>query len=235
MCCSVCKPENGCFRVAPHNEWPFFAPKRPRIVIFGQKISFVGLACLVQATPTLVCRCPTEKKHVLRSMEAGNMVFRGRPMQKMAIFAQKWPIKSNFLAKNSVFWALVVSSRRLNPILQVPDSMEHVLRGMVSWVADACFKLQTNFDFMVWKPENRCVGAAPPKKWPFSGQKWPKIANFGHKSSIFGPGCSGQGPPTLFFRCLTRKNMCCMVLKQENGCCRAAPTQKMGIFWAKMA
>ena len=92
-----------CFSAAPTKEWPFFAPKRPRIVLFGPKISFVGLACLVQAPRTLFCRCATEQEHVLQGMEARNMVFRGRPMQKMAIFAQKWPINSDFWPKTVFF------------------------------------------------------------------------------------------------------------------------------------
>ena len=92
---------------------------------------------------------------------------------------------------------------------------------------------QKNMCCMVLKPENGCLRAAPPKKWPFSGQKWPKIAHFGQKSSVFGLGCSDQGPPTLFFRWLTRKNMCCMVLKPENGYFRPAPPKKWAFFAQK--
>ena len=74
----------------------------------------------------------------------------------------------------------------------------------------------------MWKLENRCLRTAPPKKWPFFGQKWPKIPNFGQKSSVLGLGCAIQNPPTLFWRCVTPKNMYCMALKLENGCFRAA-------------
>ena len=98
--------------------------------------------------------------------------------------------------------------------------------------------LQTNFDSMVWKPENRCFGATPPKKMAIFGQKWPKIANFGHKNSVFGHRCSVQDPPTLFFGCLTQKNICCMILKPENRCFRAAPLKKWAFTsqkWPKNA
>ena len=63
--------------------------------------------------------------YVLGGMEAGN-----------PILAQNWPKNSNFWRKTQFFLALVVSSRLLNRILQVLDSLEHVLRGLESkkWV-----------------------------------------------------------------------------------------------------
>ena len=140
------------------------------------------------------------------------------PPQKWAFFAQKWPKNAN-IGPKTLFFGLGRS-------IQGPPTLFRTCLA------------RKNISCMVWKPANKFFRYAPPKKWPFSGQKWPKIANFGQKSSIFGPGCSGQGPPTLFFRCLTRENMCCMVLKQKNGCCRAAPTQKwafLGQKWPKIA
>ena len=85
---------------------------------------------------------------------------------------------------------------------------------------------------MLWKPENSRFRATPPKNGHFLGQKWPKIANFGQKSSVLGLGCSGQGPPILFLRSLTPKNMYCMALKLENGFFRAA-NPKNGHFLPK--
>ena len=82
---------------------------------------------------------------------------------------------------------------------------------------------------MGWKLKHRCVRAAPPKKWPFLAQKWPKSANFGQKGSVFGLGCSVQDPRTLFFRCLTQKTMFCMVLKSQIGV-SGPPHPKHGHF-----
>ena len=88
--------------------------------------------------------------------------------------------KFQFLAKNSVFWALVVSSRPLNHILQVPDSMEHVLRGMVSWVAGACFK-QTSIP---WYGSRKIGVSGPPhpKKWQFLAKNGLKLPILGTKT-----------------------------------------------------
>ena len=72
------------------------------------------------------------------------------------------------LATNSVFWALVVTSRPPpHPILQVTDSKKDVLQGMGAG--------------------NR-VFHAPPKKWPFFAQNWPQNAHFGHKQCSLGSG-----------------------------------------------
>ena len=76
-------------------------------------------------------------------------------------------------------------------------------------------------------------GPPHPIKRPFFRQKWPKIANLGQKSSVFGHGCSVQDPPTLFFRCLTRYIISCMVLKPENRCFRVAPPKKWAFFAQK--
>ena len=91
---------------------------------------------------------------------------------------------------------------------------------------------------MVLKPETVGFGAAPPKKWAFFAQKWPKNANIGPKTLFFGLGRSVQGPPTLFRTCLARKNISCMVWKPENTCFRAAPPEQWpfsGRKWPKFA
>ena len=55
---------------------------------------------------------------------------------------------------------------------------------------------------MVLKRETVGFGAAPPKKWAFFAQKWPKNANIEPKTLFFGLGGSVQGPRTLFRKCL---------------------------------
>ena len=55
------------------------------------------------------------------------------------------------------------------------------------------------------------------QKWSFFAQKWPKNAIFGPGSVFLGLAWSIQHPPTLFCRCLTKKNMCCRVRNLENG------------------
>ena len=77
--------------------------------------------------------------------------------------------------------------------------------------------------------------AAPPKIWPFFGQKWPKIANFGKKTVFLDTGAQFKTPLPYDFGCLTRKHIFCMVLKPANGRFRAAPPEKMGIFCSKTA
>ena len=150
---------------------------------------------------------------MLHGIEARKWVFQGRPTQKMGFFAQKWP-KNAYIRPNTLSFGL-------GRTIQGPPTL-------------CCRCLtQKNIGCMLWKPGNRGFWAATPKRWPFFGQKRPKIANFGQKSIIFGPGCSGQGPPTRFFRCLTRKNMCCMVLTPENQCFRVAPPKKWAFFAQK--
>ena len=56
-------PENGHFL---SKKWPFFAQKWPKDAIFGPKTVFFGLGWSIQHPPTLFCRCPTKKKHVLQ-------------------------------------------------------------------------------------------------------------------------------------------------------------------------
>ena len=74
----------------------------------------------------------------------------------------------------------------------------------------------------------------PPPKWPFFAQKWPNNANFGQEKFVFfWLGWSFLGPPTLFCRCLTQKDMCSKVWQPENGCFRATPPQKKWPFSAE--
>ena len=181
----------------PHPKNGHFLPQKSHCH-FWTKISFVGLDCLVQlAPPTLFCRCPTEKKHVLQGMEARNMVFRDRPTQKMAIFAQTWPINSNFWPKTVLFgcwWSVHSRStlfcRCLTQWIHTQYSMEintcvagvwlHVLHG-IEWV----------FHFL---PKN-CL----------------KMSILGLKHCFIGLERSVQGPPTLFCRCLTQIIINCLV------------------------
>ena len=185
----------------------------------------------VHGRSTLFCECLTQwnmccgvwnrRKGIFMCcmvLKPENGCFRATPAKKWAFFAPKLPKNVN-IGPETLFPGLGRS-------VQGPPTL--FCRCLT----------QENISCMVWKPENRCFGAAPPKKWPFFGQKWPKIANFGQKSSVFGHGCSVQDPPTLIFGCLTRKNICCMVLKPENGCFRAAPPNKWAFFaqkWPKNA
>ena len=202
----VWKLEKRYFRAAPPEKWPFFAQKWPKIANFGQKSSVSGLGCSVQGPPTLIFRYWTQK-NVLHGIEAREWVFQARPTQKLGIFCQKkWPKNVN-IGPKTLFPGLGRS-------VQGPPNLFR------TWLT------QRNINCMVWKPENKCFRAAPPYKWPLFGQKWPTIANFWQKGSVFGLGCSVQGPRTLLLRCWTPKNMYCMALKLENGCFRAAPPKK---------
>ena len=149
---------------------------------------------------------------MLHGSEARKWVFQGRPTQKKGIFAQKWPKNAN-IGPNTLFLGL-----------------ERTVQGPPTLFC-RCLT-QENMGCMVWKPGNRCFWTAPPKRWPFLAQNDLKLPIFWQKSIMFGPGCSVQGPLTLFLRFLTRKNMCCMVFKPENQCFRVAPP-KNGHFLPK--
>ena len=75
----------------------------------------------------------------------------------------------------------------------------------------------------------------PTQKRGFFAQKWPKNVNVGPETLFFRLGRSVQGSPTQFCRCLTQKNIGCVVWKPENTYFRGAPTKKMAIFCPKMA
>ena len=47
-------------------KWSIFAKKWPKNAIFGPKTVFLGPRWSIQHPPTLFCRCPTKKKHVLQ-------------------------------------------------------------------------------------------------------------------------------------------------------------------------
>ena len=209
----VWKPENRYFRAAPPEKCPFFAQKWPKIANFGQKSSVLGLGCSVQGPPTLTFKYWTQKNMCCMVLKPGNGCCRAAPPKKWAFLAQKWAKNANNGPK-TLFPGLGRS-------VQGPPTL-------------FCRMLtQKNINCMVWKPENKTFTAAPPKKWPLFGQKWPTIANFWQKGSVFGLGCSVQGPPTLFLRCVTPKNMYCMALKLENGCFRAAGPKKWAFFAQK--
>ena len=178
----------------------------------------MGLGCSVQGPPTLIFRYWTQKNMCCMVLKPENGCFRAAPPKKWAFFAQKWPKNANNGPK-TLFPGLGRS-------VQGPPTL------FCRWLT------QKNINCMVWKPENKSFRAAPPKKWPLFGQKWPTIANFWQKGSVFGLGCSVQGPPTLFSRCVTPKHMYCMALKLENGCVRAAGPKKWAFFaqkWPKMS
>ena len=185
-----------------------------KLPILGIKSDVLGLRCSVQGPPTLFFSCLTQKNMCSMVLKPETVGVRAAPPKKWAFFAQKWPKNAN-IGPKTLFFGLGRS-------VQGPPTLFRTCLA------------RKNISCMVWKPENKCFRSAPPKKWPFSGQKWPKIANFGQKNSVFRPGCSGQGPPTLFLRFLTRKNICCMVLKPENGCCRAAPPKKRAFSGRKL-
>ena len=104
--------------------------------------------------------------------------------------------KCHFLATNSVFWAQLVSLMPPHPVLQVLES--------------------NKMFFRVGEPENGCFRAACPKKWPFLPNNGLKMPISAQKTVFFGSG-SQFDAPTLFWRCLTQRNMCCRVGKPENG------------------
>ena len=137
------------------------------------------------------------------------------PSKKWAFFAQKWPKNVNIDPK-TLFPGLGRS-------VQCPPTL------FCGWLT------QKNINCMVSKPQNMCFRAAPPKKWPLFGQKWPTIANFWQKGSFFGLGCSVQGPPTLFLRCWTPKKHILHGIEARKWVFQGRPTQKMGIFCSKMA
>ena len=98
----------------------------------------------------------------------------------MGLSRPRHPKNGHFLPKNGLkmpilgqkhyfYWGWVVTSRSLHPIFQVPDTKKNM-----------CCR--------VWTPENGCLRAAPPKKWPFLAQNWPKNANFEPKTVFFGLG-----------------------------------------------
>ena len=175
----------------------------------------MGLRCSVQGPPTLFFWCLTQKNMCSMVLKPETVGFRAAPPKKWAFFAQKWPKNAN-IGPKTLFFGIGRSVQGPQPLFRT------------------CLA-RKNIGCMVWKPENTCFRAAPPEKWPFSGQKWPKIANFGQKSSVFGPGCSGQGPPPLFFRFLTRKKHVLHGIEDIKWVLQGCPTKKMGIFWPKMA
>ena len=157
---------------------PFFAQKWPTIANFRQKGSVFGLGCSVQGPPTLFFWCWTQKNMCCMVLKPGIGCFKACRPKKWAFFAQKWP-KMPILGLKTCFFGLGRSVEGTPTLF--------------------CRCLITKISCMEWKPKNRCFSAAPPKKWPFLGQKWPKSANFGQKSSVLGLGCSVQDPRTLFF------------------------------------
>ena len=86
---------------------------------------------------------------------------------------------------------------------------------------------------MVWSRETGVSGWPHPKVSIFWAKNDLKLPILGKKRSIFGPGCAVQGPPTLFVRYLTQRNMCCVVLTPENWCFRVAPPKKWAFFAQK--
>ena len=197
----------------------------PKIANFGPKSSVLGLGCSVLEPPTLILRCWTPKNMYCLVLKPGNGCFGAAPPKKWAFSGQKWPKNAKIGPKNGIIG---------------PKTLFHGLERSVqgSPTLFCRWLTQKNINCMGWKPENKFFRAAPPKKWPLFGQKWPTIANFWQKCSVFGLGCSVQGPPTPFLRCWTPKNMCCMALKLENGCFRAAPAKKWPFFaqkWPKNA
>ena len=119
--------------------------------------------------------------------------------------------KFQFLAKNSVFWVLVVSSQPLNPILQVPDSMEHVLQG---YGCMCC---------MVLKPENGFFIFCP------------KIAyvNIGPKTMFFWPWEVSSRPPNPILQVLDSEKHQLRGMEAKKYVFWGHPTQKNGHFLAK--
>ena len=227
MCCNVGKPKNGCFRVAPPKKWPFFAQKWPRNANFGPKTVFSGLGWPVLGPSHAIFQVPDSNKHVLQGMKAGKSVLHGRPTQKMAIFAQKWPTNANFGAKTVFFglgWAVLGPQ---HPISLVPDQKKMCCRV---WAGNWVFHRDP----------------PPPQKSPFlpkNGHFWPKIGLkmpiLGQKQCFLGLGSDFKTPPTVLCRCLTKKrNTCCRVQQSENKCFNPPPSKKASkkaIFTQKMA
>ena len=90
----------------PHPKNGHFLPNNDlEMPILGQKQCFSGLGWPVLGPSHAIFQVPDSNKHVLQGMNAGKSVLHGRPTQKMAIFARKWPANANFGAK-AVFFGL---------------------------------------------------------------------------------------------------------------------------------
>ena len=102
------------------------------------------------------------------------------------------------LDQKQYFLGLGVHFKAPHPILQMPDSKKHVLQGMGAgkWV--------------IQPPP------PPPKNGHFLPKKSLKMPILGQKQCFLGTGWPFQGPPALFRRCSTQKNMCCRVRDPEN-------------------
>ena len=147
-----------------------------------------------------------------------NSRFRAVPPKK-GHFLAKNGLKFPILGKKAVFWGLGAQFKAPLPYLLGAGH-------------------EKNMCCMVLRLKNGCFRAARPKKRAFFAQKWSKNVNIGPETLFLGLRRSVQGPPTLIFRSWTRKNMCCMVLKPETGCFRAAPPKEWAFFaqqWPKNA
>ena len=119
------------------------------------------------------------KEHVSHGIEARKWVFQARPTQKMGIFCPKKGLKMPKLGLQHCFWGL-------GGLFEPPPP----------YFAGARIK-KTSFAWYV----SRKIGffrAAPPKRWPFFGQKWPKIANLGKKAVFLDTGAQFKTPLPYF-------------------------------------
>ena len=196
----------------PPKNGHFLPQKRPKNAKIGPTTLFFRLG-RSQGSPALFCRCLTQKNIICMVCKPENRCFRAAPPQRWPFFGQKWPQIAN-LGKKTVF--LDTGAQFKTPL---PYFFECLTRK--------------NICCIVLKPENGCIRAAPPKKWAFFAQKWPKNANIGPNTLFFGFGRSVQGPPNLFCRCLTQKKRQLHGMEPGNRCFRAVPPKRWPFFGQK--
>ena len=163
------------FQGCPTQKMAIFAQKWPRNANFGPKTVFSGLGWPVLGPSHAIFQVPDSNKHVLQGMKAGKSVLHGRPTQKMAIFAQKWPTNANFGAKTVFFglgWAVLGPP---TPYFVGARPKKNVLQGMGRELGVSPRPPPPEIAFFA-------------QKWPFLAQNWPKNANFGPKTVFFGLG-----------------------------------------------
>ena len=211
--CMVWKPENRCFRAAPPKIWPFFGQKWPKIANFGKKAVFLDTGAQFKTPLPYIFGCLTRKHICCMVSKPENGRFRAAPTKKWAFSARKRPKNAN-IGPKTLFFGLGRS-------VQGPPTL--LCRCLT----------RKNVDCMVWSPETGVSGWPIPKDGHFWAKNDLKLPILGKKRSIFGPGCAVQGPPTPFLRCLTQKNMCCVVLRPENRCLRVAQPKKWAFFAQK--
>ena len=176
--CMGWKPENKFFRAAPPKKWPLFGQKWPTIANFWQKCSVFGLGCSVQGPPTPFLSCWTPKNMYCMALKLEYGCFGAAPAKKWPFFAQKWP-KNAKIGPKTLFFGLGRS-------VQGPPTL--FCRCLIP----------KKILCTIWRLKNRCFRAAPPKKWPFFSQKWPKIPNFGKKAVFRGLGAQFKTPLPYF-------------------------------------